>query len=169
MKIRSLSHVGLTVTNFDKAVKWYYDVFGLKLISEQILEEKQVNKLFDLYRIRDVKIKLGFLRSPKGGVVEIFEFSKKVPMEHVVWNKPGPTHVTFDVKNVSKWYKRLSQKGVHFFSEPQKTGTTDWVFLKDPDGNLIELIDLKLNYHVIRKLGALVCNIFKKTSFKKYY
>jgi len=29
MKIKSLSHAGITVRNFDKAVRWYWDVFRM--------------------------------------------------------------------------------------------------------------------------------------------
>ena len=67
------------------------------------------------------------------------------------------------------YYKKLSAKGVKFFSEPQKTGTVDWVFLSDPDGNLIEIIDLKGNFFAIKYLGGLVGALMKKTKFKKYY
>lgn len=169
MKIRSLSHVGLTVSNFEKAVKWYHEHFGCWLISEQTLGKEQVNKLYELYGLRDTTIRLGFLRFPKGGVIEIFEFNPSLPSEKTLWNKPGPTHITLDVKNVHKWYNDLKDRGVYFFSEPQNTDGNQWVFLKDMDGNLIELIDLKLNYPAIRLFGALAGKQMAKTKFKNYY
>lgn len=169
MKVKSFSHVGLTVSNFEKAVKFYSDTFGFKLISEQILGKEQVETLYPLYKLHNTTVRLGFLRAPKGGVVEIFEFSPTISSEHPVWNKPGLTHFTLDIKNIKKWYETLSAKGIHFFSEPQVTDGNEWVFLKDPDGNLIELIDLKMNYLIIRLIGGIVGNIFAKTKFKKYY
>lgn len=169
MKIRSVSHVGLTVSDFEKAVKWYSDTFGFKLISEQILNIDQVDKLYALYNLKNTAIRLGFLRGPKGGVIEIFEFTSPLEAEHVKWNKPGPTHITLDVKNINKWYSSLKNRGVEFFSEPQCTGGNDWVFLKDPDGNLIELIDLKLNYHIIRWLGGIAGTLMAKGKYNKYY
>ena len=169
MKIRSFSHVGLTVSNFEAAVKWYYDMFSFRLIDEQVLDVEQVNNLYALYRLRNAKVRLGFLRAPKGGVVEIFEFTPSIPSQHVCWNTPGPTHITFDVKNIEKWYQHLKLKGVYFFSKPQKTGKVDWVFLKDPDGNLIELIDLKANYQIIRFLGGVAGKAMAKGKFRKYY
>lgn len=169
MKIKSLSHVGLTVSNFEKAVKFYSDIFVFKLISEQTLDKEQVELLYPLYKLHDLTVRLGFLRAPKGGVVEIFEFSNTKSSEHPIWNKPGLTHFTIDVNNVSKWYEKLSAKGIHFFSKPQVTDGNEWVFLKDPDGNLIELIDLKMNYTIIRLIGGVVGNIFAKSKFKKYY
>lgn len=169
LRIRSLSHVGLTVSNFKNAVKWYYDMFGFMLIDEKVMDEEQVNSLYLLYRLKNTKIRLGFLRAPKGGVVEIFEFTPAMPHEKVCWNKPGPTHFTLDVKNVGKWYKHLKSKGVYFFSEPQRTGNVEWVFLKDPDGNLIELIDLKANYSIIRFLGGVAGKVMAGSKFKEYY
>lgn len=169
MKICSLSHSGVTVSNFQASVKWYYEMFGLMLIDEQTLSKEQADELHNLYGVKNTKIRLGFLRAPKGGVVEIFEFTPSLPGTKTIWNKPGITHITFDVKNVPKWYERLSKKGVEFFSKPQKTGVNEWVFLKDIDGNLIELIDLKANYFLIRFLGGIVGRIMFKGKFKKYY
>ncbi|NDI34980.1 VOC family protein [Chengkuizengella sediminis] len=169
MKIKSISHVGLTVSNFEQAVKWYSDFFGFKLISEQTLDKKQVDKLYPLYHLHDTTIRLGFLRGPKSGIIEIFEFSNTLPTEHIIWNKIGATHITLDVKNVHKWYQHLKSRGIHFFSEPQTTAGTDWVFLKDPDGNLIELIDLKANYTIIRLVGNIAGKMMAKGKYKKYY
>ncbi|MCT4597136.1 MAG: VOC family protein [Vallitalea sp.] len=169
MKIKSLSHVGLTVSNFESAVKFYSETFGFKLISEQLLDKDQVNELYNLYGLKDTKIRLGFLRAPKGGVIEIFEFYPSLQAKNTIWNKPGLTHFTLDVNNVNKWYRRLKEKGIYFYSEPQNTDGTDWVFMKDPDGNLIELIDLKINYTIIRILGGIAGSIMKKSKFKSYY
>lgn len=169
MKMRSISHVGLTVTNFEEAVKWYHQHFGLLLISEIKIEKDQIEALHDLYHIKDTSARVGFLRAPRGGVIEIFQFDKQMIAEQPTWNRPGFTHVTFDVKNIKKAYKRLKEDGVHFFSEPQKNQGADWVFLKDPDGNLIELIDMKVNYHIIRCLGGLVGKLMKKYKFRSYY
>ncbi|MCQ1529487.1 VOC family protein [Lutispora saccharofermentans] len=169
MKVRSLSHAGLTVSSFEKAVKWYHESFGCWLISEQTLPREQVKELRELYGVEDASVRLGFLRFPKGGVIEIFEFTPLLPVEKMRWNKPGPTHITLDVKNVPKWYEHLKDKGVYFFSPPQDTDGNKWVFMKDPDGNLIELIDLKFNYPAIRILGSLIGKIMAGGKFKKYY
>lgn len=169
MKIRSISHVGLTVSNFEKAVKWYDEMFGLKLITEKTMEKEQVESLYSLYKLTGTSLRLGFLRAPKGVVVEIFEFIPSLTAEHPIWNKPGPTHITFDVKAVNRWYNILKAKGVEFCSEPQSTDGTDWVFLKDPDGNLIELIDLKYNYLFNRLFGGIFAKYMTRTKYKNYY
>ena len=169
MKVRSLSHAGLTVSNFENAVKWYHETFGCWLISEQILEKEQVKELYNLYGVKDATVRLGFLRFPKGGVIEIFEFTPSLPSEPIEWNRPGPTHITLDVKGIQNYYEHLKAKGIYFFSMPQDTDGNEWVFLKDPDGNLIELIDLKVNYSAIRFLGGFIGRLMANGKFKKYY
>lgn len=169
MKIRSISHVGVTVSDFEKSVKWYYEMFGFRLLNEEILPKEQVKGLYNLYGLKDATIRLGFLRAPKGGVIELFEFSPAQAKSKIVWNKPGLTHLTLDIKNINKWYKNLSKRDVKFLSAPQKTGKVEWLFLQDPDENLIELIDLKSNYMVIRRLGGIVGKMMSNKKFKKYY
>ena len=169
MRIKSLSHVGITVTDFAAAVKWYHEKFGFWLVSEQELAKEQISELQELYQVKDAAVRLGFLRAPGGGVVEIFEFNPSLPGEKTIWNKPGVTHLTLDVKNVHRWYVHLKTQGVSFFSAPQITDGNEWVFLQDPDGNLIELIDLKINYPLIRIFGGIAGKIMAKRNFKKYY
>lgn len=168
MRVKSLSHVGITVKDFKKSVQWYEKYFGFKLISESKFNEETVRSLEALYQARQGTLKLGFLRMPKGGVVEIFEFSHQEEKTTLNWNRPGVTHFTLDVKNINKWYEQYKDE-INFLSEPQTTDGNDWVFLKDPDGNLIELIDLKFNYFLIRVLGGIAGFFMKKTQFKNYY
>jgi len=169
MKVKSLSHVGITVSNFEKAVQWYWDMFKFPLVAEETMDEKQVEALYSLYGLKNTKLRLGFLRTPGGAVLEIFEFTPAIPSEKVCWNKIGLTHITLDVRNVKKWYKKLKDKGVTFLCEPQKTGPNEWVFMQDMDGNLIELIDLKFNYIALRYLGAIVAPLLRRLQFGKYY
>lgn len=169
MKIKSFSHVGITVNDFKSAVQWYNLNFGFKLIDEQYIDKDKVNELNKLYGVKDTSIHLGFLRTPKGGVIEIFEFSVKNDKAKLNWSIPGVTHLTLNVNNVEQWYKELSKRGIKFLCAPQKTGRIQWVFLEDPDGNLIELIDLKENRLIIKTIGGLVGSIMKKGKFKNYY
>lgn len=170
MKVRSFSHVGITVKDFGKAVQWYDEVLGLTLISELELSAEKIQELQKLYNLpAGTKVKLGFLRTPKGGVVEIFEFSKTLPFQHS-WNRPGATHFALDVKNIKKWHSRLQKRDdIDLLCPPQNTDGNEWMFFRDPDGNLIELIDLKLNYFAIRYLGPIVNFVMRNFVFSKYY
>lgn len=170
MRIKSLSHAGLTVKNFDKAVKWWWEVFRFPLISETPMSADQLYEMKKLYNLRKgISLRLGFLRLPKGGVLEIFEFSENEELNHC-WNRPGPTHVTLDATDVKGWYKKLQERGdVELLCEPTFKDGAWWFFFRDPDGNLIELIDLRFNYFAIRVLGRIAGFFMRKGKYKKYY
>ncbi|MBI3088771.1 MAG: VOC family protein, partial [Candidatus Colwellbacteria bacterium] len=56
----------------------------------------------------------------------------------------GCTHVAFTVANLDKEYKRLTEAGIVFNSPPQlpPDGYAKVAFCKDPDGTLIELVEV---------------------------
>lgn len=169
MKIKGVCHAGLTVSDFERAVAWYHDRFGFLLVSEQVLEPAETASLFPLYRVEGARVRLGFLRAPGGSVLEIFSFDPAVPGSPATWNAPGFTHVAFHVAGVAAWKRRLEAEGVPFVVEPRSTAGTDWVFLRDPDGNLVELIDLKANRPALRFAGGLLGAALKKGKFAPYY
>lgn len=170
MRVRSLSHGGITVKNFKNAVRWWWDIFSFPLVSESYMSAKEVEDKQRLYNLpKGVTLHLGFLRLPKGGVLEIFEFSENQEPNHC-WNRPGPHHITIDVTNIKGWYKKLKDSSsVELLCEPTLKEGAWWFFFRDPDGNLIELIDLGINYYAIRLLGGIAGFFMRKTKFKKYY
>ncbi len=170
MRIRGFNHVGITVRDFKKAVQWYHEVFGCSLISEGGLTAERVSEMKKLYNLPEgVSVRFGFLVCPHGGLIEIFEFSETAPFAHC-WNRPGTHHFTLDVKNVKKWYKKLSARSdVEILNTPQRDDGADWFFFRDPDGNLIELMDLGKNYFPIKYLSRPVGFFMRKFKFKKFY
>ena len=103
-------------------------------------------------------------------MLEIFDFTPQQPAGEVKWNRVGLTHISVDVKTSYKWYEELRKKGVEIVSEVQesKHGHT-FFFAKDCDGNLIELIDLKYRYPLLRYLGWLGGWIFRRVMYRKHY
>ncbi len=169
MRLKSLSHAGVTVKNLDKAIAWYWDVFKMSVVDIQEFPQEYVAKMKALYNLEECSLRLAMLVCPKGGCVELFEFSKTEEIHHR-WNAPGVTHFTLDVSNVSGWYTKLKARNdVEILCTPQKTGKNEWFFFRDPDGNLIELIDLKGNYFLLRKLTRLAKWIMRVGPFKSYY
>ncbi len=115
MKARSFSHSGITVSNFNRAVRFYWDVFGCPL-------------------------------------------------------KVGLTHISFNVRNLQKWYDFLQSKGVECVSRPERSPRGhSFFFAKDFDGNLIELMDLGRMYYVLNWLGPLGGWLFRRGMYRKYY
>ncbi|HPE90250.1 MAG TPA: VOC family protein [Spirochaetia bacterium] len=169
MKARSICHAGLTVSDFGAAVRWYHDTFGFLLVSEDELGPDRTAELFPLYGVEGARVRMGFMRAPGGSVLEIFEFSPKAERRDPTWNAPGFTHLAMNVSGVAAWYERLKAAGESFVTPPQRTGSVDWAFMRDPDGNLVELIDLKALRPAIRLVGGALGAVMKRGKFAERY
>jgi catechol 2,3-dioxygenase-like lactoylglutathione lyase family enzyme len=107
---------------------------------------------------------------PGGGVLEIFAFEPQQPPGAVPWNRVGLTHISFNVRNLQRWYDYLVSKGVECVSRPERSPRGhSFFFAKDFDGNLIELMDLGYMYYVLGWLGPLGGWLFRRGMYRKYY
>lgn len=169
MRARSFSHVGLTVSDFNRAVRFYDDVFGCPLVGVSEAEPERVRAFFGVDAEAPV-CKVGWLRVPGGGVLEIFGFDPYLPAVEVPWSRVGLTHFCFNVRNTDRWHSYLVEKGVEIVCPPERSprGHT-FFFVRDFDGNLIELTDLKHMYYVLGWLGPLGGWLFRRGMYKQYY
>lgn len=169
-RVHGVTHAGVTVSNFEEAIKWYSYMFDWHLLNELTVEPEKANTLVDLYGEEGLTIRLGFLGTQSTNVLEIFEFSPKAePASKTVWNRPGYTHIAISVSNVPALKKKLEEKGAEFVSDVQFMGGAHWAFMRDPDGNLIELIDYHANRIPIALASNLVGKLLKKLQFGSYY
>jgi catechol 2,3-dioxygenase-like lactoylglutathione lyase family enzyme len=171
MKARSFSHAGITVSNFNRAVRFYWDVFRCPLVGVSDTPPDRVRTFFGVGADADAPAcKIGWIRVPGGAVLEIFEFTPQQPPAAIPWNRVGLTHISFNVRGTARWYDYLVKKGVECVSKPERSprGHT-FFFAKDMDGNLIELMDLGYMHHVLGWLGPLGGFLFRRGMYKKYY
>tara|TARA_B110000014_G_C20118468_1_gene591633 strand:- start:1957 stop:2484 length:528 start_codon:yes stop_codon:yes gene_type:complete len=174
VKARSFSHVGITVSNFNTAVKFYWDVFGCPLVGVAEQDSDRVRSAFGVDADAP-SCKVGWIRMPGGGVIEIFEFQPQQEAIDVPWNRVGLTHFSLNVRNVHKWHDHLVRKGVEIVSPPEQSPRGHWFFfVKDMDGNLIELMDLGLMHYVLGYAGMLAAGpigelVFRRGRYKQYY
>ena len=146
MKARSFSHVGITVSDFNRAVQFYWDVFGCPLVGVADTPPDRVRTFFGVDGRAAVSCKIGWIRVPGGGVMEIFEFQPQLPPAAIPWNRVGLTHISFNVTNLPKWHAYLTSKGVECVSQPERSPRGhSFFFARDFDGNLIELMDLGIH------------------------
>ena len=118
MKVRSFSHVGITVSDFNKAVRFYSDVFGCPLVGVSDAPPDRVRAFFGI----DAEVpscKIGWVRVPGGGILQIFEFQPQLPPAAIPWNRVGLTHFSFNVRNTQRWYDYIVSRGVEVVSKPE--------------------------------------------------
>jgi len=174
MKARSFSHVGITVSNFNRAVKFYWEIFGCPLVGVADTPPDRLRSFFGVDPSLELgappACKIGWLRVPGGGVLEIFEFTPQLPPSTVRWNQIGLTHISFNVRNLRGWHDYLVSRGVECVSKPERSPRGhSFFFARDFDGNLIELMDLGYMYYVLGWLGPLGGLLFRRGMYRKYY
>ena len=177
MKVRSFSHCGITVSDFNRAVRFYWDVFGCPLVGVADTPSDRVRSFFQVPADPSTPpgtsapaCKIGWIRVPGGGVLEIFEFQPQQPPIPIPWNRVGLTHISFNVRNLQGWYDYLVTKGVECISRPERSPRGhSFFFVRDFDGNLIEMMDLGYMYYVLGWLGPLGGWMFRRGMYKKYY
>ena len=86
MRARSFSHGGITVSDFNKAVRFYWDVFGCPLVGVADTPPDRVRTFFGVSGEAPT-CKIGWIRVPGGGVLEIFEFTPHRPPAAIPWNR----------------------------------------------------------------------------------
>lgn len=163
MRVKSLSQVGMTVKSLRRSIDFYWGHFRLPVVA---VMERPSAVIREIYEYPDTTVKIALLRCGWGSFIELFEFSPSESGREAGHNRPGFTHLTLDVGNVDRAFRQLTAKGVKFLGSPVHEKGAHFVFLKDPDGHLIELIDMGVLYYLNKFFGRFVGWINMATRFR---
>lgn len=137
-------HIGMTVSSLERTLEFYHRYFGFEQLGEiGVFSEDFIAAHNALYHQKaGTYARFCFMRSRDGVVFELFEFHPLAAPD-TVWNRPGLHHICLKTEHMQQTYEKMQADGVHFFFPPDMRAvpTEHWVFLEDPDGNLIELQD----------------------------
>ena len=145
--MQSVFHTALSVSNLDRSVAFYRDILGLQLVvgPTEVFEGEELSK--------GVGVPGAVLRqailSADEGMVELIEYlrpkrsEESPPPQHVL----GAIHIAFRVDDADGRMKALQEKGVEFLTplnsvEEGPLKGWKWVYFKDPDGIILELVEL---------------------------
>jgi len=139
-------HTNIIARDWRKLARFYTEVFGCTPVyPERDLAGDWVDRLTG---IENVKIKGIHLRLPgneTGPTLEIFEYNQKtVEKRTKVINDQGFGHIAFRVDDVETILERVLQNGGSEYGELvtreiENLGTITVIYVKDPEGNIIEL------------------------------
>lgn len=137
----NLSHptvdIAITCSNFSESVNFYHKKLGFDIVLDLEIPEALARKVgLAPTGFRQVRLKAG------NTLIKLMDIESPPPSPTDAFSA-GVRWLTFFVEDIEKVVETLKQKGVEFLSEsvsaPDAAGV---VCAKDPDGILIELVQL---------------------------
>lgn len=145
ISVSALDHVSVTVTDLERSLAFYRDLLGLEEIERHRLDGEAISTMagkpevvMEVVRLRvpampNVLIDLQQYRQPPGS------------QSDAQLGDVGHVHICFAVGDIEAACRELRVQGVQLVSDPVSfalaSGSLKVVFLKDPDGFVLELVE----------------------------
>ena len=146
----AVAHVGITVRDMDRAVEFYRDTLGLKVIGDVTIDGQEASTVTQVPHARLRAVYLRYKDDPSSPPIELLHFIEPVGNDGRPYpglTNPGITEIAFWVRDIDQTYEELRAKGVEFYSAPQVFdlegegyGTIKAVYFRDPDGTSLALM-----------------------------
>ena len=143
--VTGIRHVGIVVSDIEKSLFFYKNLLGFSIVKTAQESGPFIDRILALDGVEVTTIKMSALDGTTQ--LELLRFKSPAPdsctRQRV--NSPGPTHVALTVHDIDTLYRYLSLHDVPFLSEPVTSpgGGAKVAFCTDPDGTLIELVEMQ--------------------------
>ena len=139
--IKAIHHTGIGVHDMEASLKFYCDQLGLEKGEDIEVEGPLVGEIVGL--TPDTKVRIVHLKINDTQELELFQYmhpgssSFKKDFRQC---DGGMIHVAVFVDDIMEMYERLKAEGVVFNSKPWQLAAGIVVYMRDPDGVTIELM-----------------------------
>jgi catechol 2,3-dioxygenase-like lactoylglutathione lyase family enzyme len=144
LNVRGLDHSGIPVSNLDRSLGFYRDVFG---VEPDFVTEYGDPSLSEQLRVPNPRMRIALLRLADSIAIELLEYVEPAPRPFSLRDcDVGATHLCLEVDDVEAACSELRAKGIDVYGDPfleTQSGPfrgSKWVFFKDPDGISFELV-----------------------------
>lgn len=143
--IINIRHTGLVVFNLDRALFFWVDLLGFKILKKTIESGDYIDAILGLKNVNVTTVKL---ESPdkNNSQLELLHFNSHKSESKWEGNpfSTGFTHIAISVKNVDQLCEKLLLHGVEFPGKPQinPEHTAKVIYARGPEGILIELVEI---------------------------
>ncbi len=148
MKIKGITHTGITVRNLEKSLPFYRDFLGLKQISQPSDPVYDPNE-GPAVGVPEAIIRTVLLEAAHRQLIELLEYTQppSVIDKPMPQNTLGAHHVSFTVDDIEAWRDKLKDNSVDYNAEPKVIGPgmmegIKWLYFIDPDGIVLEFMEL---------------------------
>jgi catechol 2,3-dioxygenase-like lactoylglutathione lyase family enzyme len=139
--IKGLHHAGISVKNLDRSIEFYCGILGMELLRQGEFNGGTMDRITGLMNTRG---RAAMLRAG-GQHLELFEFALPLPKQADA-RRPvcdhGISHFCIEVTSIEQEFERLTAAGVGFHCSPQAFGKMKATYARDPDGNVVELLEI---------------------------
>lgn len=150
MGIIGAHHTSFTVADTERSIRFYRDLLGFELILDR--PEVTLEYFRTIIGFPDAVVHNAVLRIPgTNHLLELngYKHPRGTP-QNLTPNNPGSSHICYLVDDLQALYEKLKAAGVEFISMPtyldQGPNAGGWaLYMKDPDGIVIELLQLASN------------------------
>lgn len=146
---RSFSHIGISVPNVEKAVKFYTEVLGWYQImppTEIIEDQSPIDEMCtDVFGANWKKFKIAHLSTGDRIGVELFEFvNQEQPENNFEYWKTGIFHFCVQDPNLEELVEKIvATGGKKRMAEPRYYYPNEkpyrMIYMEDPFGNILEI------------------------------
>lgn len=140
--IKGIHHSGIGVRDMEVSLKFYCGLLGLEKGEDVEIEGPLVGDIVGLSE--DAKVRIVHLKICEDQELELFQYMKPAtssfPQDFRQCDG-GVIHVALVVDDdLMKLYEKLKAQGVKFNSKPYNLGGAIVVYMRDPDGVTVELM-----------------------------
>lgn len=141
--INAIRHTGLVVADLERALHFWSDVLGFKVVTQMDESGPHIDAMMGL---KDVRVTTAKLAAHDGNLIELLHFHSHPDQPR--WNgspySTGFTHIALTVVDLDKLVSKLTQEGVNFPAKPQFSpdGKVRVIYAQGPEGVLLELVEM---------------------------
>ncbi len=139
--IKALSHVAIRCTDIDRSTKFYRDVFGYDVFIDNRKTGGNVIGLLGGVAMELVK------SNPSAEAIERAKAATRA-------DGLGHSCIAMSVENIDETHAKLKAAGLTKTDGPEQIGQVRVVFIRDPDGALLEFIQLGGNANSLADIAA---------------
>ncbi len=146
--VNILDHVSVTVSDMNRSLAFYCDMLGLKEVERHHLEGDTISNMAGKPGVIMEVVRLIAPETP-GVMLDLQQYvAPEGKVSDAQLGDVAHSHLCFGVPDVWAAYQDLKAKGVEFISDPVSFDL-DWgvvyvVFFKDPDGFILELMQVPI-------------------------
>jgi catechol 2,3-dioxygenase-like lactoylglutathione lyase family enzyme len=152
--ILGFAHPAIVVEDLDRASEFYCHAFGFRELSEDF-SWRDSPVIDDALGLKDSAVRVRMLAG-HNCFLELFQFEKPEATgpapQQLLAHEIGIRHISFFVDDIEVEYDRLIALGASPLGTPQKSKGIPAVYLRDPEGNIVELSEVTHPAEDLRQL-----------------